>query len=289
MNDTNVLINAGADINKSLELLGDMDMYNEVLHDFLDMIDEKINNLNKYKSINDMANYAIDVHSLKSDVRYLGFMALGDLAYELELLSKSNDLAQVSAKHDNLISEVNKVVSACRKYMYGTVENESNTIVENSVNNTEALDPMSQALMYQGNTVNTPQNTNGVKQGVILIVDDSMIIANFVKKVFENDYDVIICKDGNEAIDYCKIDENRLKIKACLLDLNMPNANGFDVLEFLKQNNYFVKLPVVIISGVENLDVIERAKTYPIVDILAKPFNDRDAVMAVNKCLATYF
>ncbi len=92
MKDVNILTAAGADINKSLELLGDMDMYNEVLSDFLNMIDEKKANLNKYKSINDMANYAIDVHALKSDVRYLGFMAVGELAYELGLLNKQNDL-----------------------------------------------------------------------------------------------------------------------------------------------------------------------------------------------------
>ena len=69
----------------------------------------------------------------------------------------------------------------------------------------------------------------------------------------------------------------------------MPGVNGFDVLEHFKVNNYFVKLPVVVISGIENLDLLEKAKSYPILDILAKPFNERDAVDAVNKCLATYF
>ena len=119
MKDTSILINAGADINKSLELLGDMDMYNEVLKDFLDVVGEKITNLNKYKSTNDMNNYAIDVHALKSDVRYLGFMALGDMAYELEMLSKNNDIMGVAAKHPALINEVKKVVSACYQYTYG--------------------------------------------------------------------------------------------------------------------------------------------------------------------------
>ena len=288
MKDISILSAAGADIPKSLELLGDMNTYDEVLSEFLNLVDEKVNNLNKYKSVNDMANYAIDVHSLKSDVRYLGFMALGDMAYELELLSKSNDLIGVSSKHDALINEVKKVVSACKSYMYGSeVKEEMQT--EEEFNLDEQLDPMSEALLYQGIMGTKAKTDSKPEGGTILIVDDSQIVANFIKKVFDNEYEVVICKDGQGAIDYCHSDEKRSKIKACLLDLNMPNVNGFEVLDFFKENNYFVKLPVVVISGVEEMDLIEKAKTYPIVEVLAKPFNERDLEMALHRCLATYF
>lgn len=291
MKDVNILKNYGVDLNKSLELLGDMDMYNEVMNDFLSMIDSKVASLEKYRSINDMKNYAIEVHSLKSDVRYLGFMALGDMAYELELRSKENDIASVSAKHPALMAEVKKMIGICRLYLFGEEIHEDTTSnVQTNDIDINSLDPMSQALMYQGtNYQNTTNATNTTHDGTILIVDDSQIVANFVKKVFDQKYDVVILKDGKEAIDYCKIDENRLKIKACLLDLNMPNVNGFEVLEFFNQNNYFVKLPVVIISGVENNDLITKASSYPIIEVLQKPFNERDVEDAVNKCLATYF
>ena len=290
MKDINILRSAGANIEKSLELLGDMDMYNEVLNDFLSMIDEKINLLNKYKAINDMANYAIEVHSLKSDVRYLGFMALGDLAYELELDSKNNDLVSVSNKHDNLINEVIKVVNACKTYNGISVTPMNVVNTQNTSVNPTSLDPMSEALMYQGSVTNNNTTiNNGPKLGTILIVDDSTIVANFIKRVFESNYDVVTCDDGRKAIDYCSNEQNRMNIKACLLDLNMPGVNGFEVLENFRQNNYFVKLPVVVISGIENSDLLEKAKSYPILDILAKPFNERDVIDAVNKCLATYF
>ena len=294
MKDVNILKNHGVDVDKALELLGDMGMYNEVMNDFLSMIDEKINLLNKYKSINDMTNYAIEVHSLKSDVRYLGFMALGDLAYELELKSKENDIATVSAKHDNLINEVNKMIDLCKQYLNiqtpAEVPAAPATVSPQVVTNTAQMDPMSQALMFQDNRpVEDISNETTQKNGIILIVDDSEMVANFVKKVFNAKYEVVICKDGNEAIEFCKNDENRAKIKSCLLDLNMPNVDGFHVLEFFKQNNYFVKLPVVVISGVENQDLLRRASSYPIIGILSKPFNERDVTMSVNQCLATYF
>ena len=294
MKDISILKNYGVDVDKALELLGDMDMYNDVMNDFLSMIGEKINLLNKYKSVNDMANYAIEVHSLKSDVRYLGFMALGDLAYELELKSKENDIATVSAKHDNLINEVNKMVGVCKQYL-GIQDTApapapvQEVIPPKPASPTAHMDPMSQALMFQEDMSVDDNTDNTPKEGVILIVDDSEMIGNFVKKVFNAKYDIVICHDGGEAIEYCQNDENRAKIKSCLLDLNMPNVDGFHVLEFFKQNNYFVKLPVVVISGIEDRTLLQKASSYPIVGILVKPFNERDITMSVNQCLATYF
>ena len=81
MKDVNLLINNGVDVNASLELFGDIDTYNETLEDFLNTVDEKIGNMTKYKEESDMKNYAILVHSLKSDARYLGFTKLAELSY----------------------------------------------------------------------------------------------------------------------------------------------------------------------------------------------------------------
>ena len=69
----------------------------------------------------------------------------------------------------------------------------------------------------------------------------------------------------------------------------MPNVDGFAVLEHFKQNGYFVKIPVAVESGVEDMGSIDKANLYPIVDVLAKPFNERDIQRVMEKCLATYF
>ena len=69
----------------------------------------------------------------------------------------------------------------------------------------------------------------------------------------------------------------------------MPNVDGYAVLEHFKQEGYFVRMPVAVISGVEDMESIDKVNNYPIVDILAKPFNERDVQRVVEKCLATYF
>ena len=113
-----------------------------------------------------MADYAIEVHSLKSDVRYLGFMALGDLAYDLELKSKANDISGVDSRHNELIDEVNKAIRICNNYLYGedkaikTVDMGEEKIDFKDVN---SLDPMSQAIIYQDKN-RVVENTSGPKE-----------------------------------------------------------------------------------------------------------------------------
>ena len=74
-------------------------------------------------------------------------------------------------------------------------------------------------------------------------------------------------------------------ISAMLLDLNMPNVNGFVVLEYFKQNDLFKKIPVSVITGLGNDDLIEQAMKYDIVDVLRKPFNERDLKLVVDKTI----
>ena len=91
MKDKDLLIRNGVDVDKSLELFGDMAMYDETLVEFLEGINGKLSDLKKYKESSDMYNYAIVAHSLKSDCRYLGFTKLAELAYEHEIAGKNND------------------------------------------------------------------------------------------------------------------------------------------------------------------------------------------------------
>ena len=134
------------------------------------------------------------------------------------------------------------------------------------------------------------QNNNIIKKEKDEIeFDDSTLVANFVKKIFSNEYDVMIASDGIKGIELINDANVKSKVKACLLDLNMPNMNGFQVMDYFNQNGIFVKTPVAIISDTSDQSIIDKASTYPVIDILSKPFNDRDVQRVVEKCLAAYF
>ena len=338
MKDVNILTNNGVNVAQSLELFGDMEMYDETLQDFLNMIDAKLASLEKYKTTSDMANYAIEVHSLKSDARYLGFTSLADMSYDSELKSKAGDVMFVQENHPKILEETKRMINVAKQYL-GMIPVQPATQPASPVEAASAPTPAPEATpaatpevaattpapaetpaaapaeekltieffpaepTVQFFPVNTPDTamqptaasaftdpmSAGGKQGTLLIVDDSSLVSNFVKKIFETNYDVVSCVDGSEAIAYVDNEENRKNIKAVLLDLNMPNVDGFAVLEHFKQNGYFVKIPVAVESGVEDMDSIDRANQYPIVDVLSKPFNERDIQRVMEKCLATYF
>ena len=116
-NTKEYLIQNGVDMDKALELLGDMDMYNDTIKDFYNELPSKWNRIIEFKNNNDMPNYAIDVHSLKSDCKYLGFMNLADVAYQHELKSKENDSTYVNENFNKLEEEYKNVLIITTNYL----------------------------------------------------------------------------------------------------------------------------------------------------------------------------
>ena len=259
MKDVNLLVNNGVNVNKALELFGDMATYDDTLVTFLNDAENKLKQIDDYKEKADMANYAILVHSLKSDAKYFGFDKLAELAYDHEMKSKANDFYYVSDHFDELMTEAKRIVNLVRKYL-GKAP-------------VELLD-------YDDNGSGT-----GSKNQTILVVDDSAIIVNFVKKIFDNQYNVLIANDGAQALNIVKNTPSS-QMACMLLDLNMPNVNGFEVLDYFKNNDLFKKVPVSIITGEGSKDIIEKAFTYPIVDVLMKPFNELNVESIVNKTIS---
>ena len=106
----------GIDVNAALEVLGDMEMYNSTMQEFINGVADKWNKIVEYKDSSDMENYAIQVHSLKSDSKYLGLTSLADVAYQHELKSKENDIDYVNSHFSELEEQYNKTLEIVKKY-----------------------------------------------------------------------------------------------------------------------------------------------------------------------------
>ena len=257
MKNINFLKNKGVDIDGSLNLFGDVETYNTTIGEFLVGIHNKIKNLVTFLQNRDMANYAIYAHSMKSDAYNFGFRKLGDLAYEHETKSKAGDVYYITEHINDLITETNNTITLIQEYMNGNDNGE--VLIEND------------SLEFDTKT--------------ILVVDDSNIVRNFVKRIFNEQYNVAMAKDGKEAIDIINANSDTDFVEAILLDLNMPGVDGFGVLEYMRQNNLLKKMPVSIISGDSSKETIDRAFTYEIVDMVTKPFNDSNIKTVVEKTI----
>ena len=249
MFDTKLLIENGVNLEKSLELFGDIATYNDNLDEFLDGVEKLLNNLDTYKSQRDMGNYAIVVHSLKSDAKYYGFEKLAELALNHELKSKENDIDYVVIHFNELKEEILRVTNLVQQYL---------------------------GLDYQ----KTQESVESTATSSILVVDDSNIISNFVSKIFNDEYKVIVCKDGQQAIDELSSISN--SIVGMLLDINMPNVDGYEVLKFMKTNNLFNRINVAIISGSDPNQILSTTKDYPIKAIIEKTFNEENIKKIVD-------
>ena len=249
MHDTKILIDNGVDLQKSLELFGDMDTYDDNLDEYINGVESRLDDLKKYKQNGDMNNYSILVHSIKSDANYFGFTKLAELCQNHENKSKENDMYYVTDNFDELITEITRINNLVKDYMGW----EHSEVVGETVKKTDSA---------------------------ILVVDDSNIISHFVNKVFSSEYEILIANDGAEAID--KLSNMTQEIAGMLLDLNMPNVNGYQVLEFMKVNNIFKDINVAIITGEDYTAIVDKVKPYPIKAILEKPFNETNVKKVVD-------
>lgn len=120
-------------------------------------------------------------------------------------------------------------------------------------------------------------------KNTVIVVDDSELIRNIMIKALNDEYNVICAKDGREAIE--AIRNNQDSLVCVLLDLKMPKYDGFTVLEYLKNYKFQKRIPVYIISGDDSKETIERAFTYDVVDMLNKPFSIDKIKDAVKRAI----
>ena len=117
MKDIKYLKENNIDVDSGMEILGDIDMYNDTLKDFLEVSEERLPKLEEYKNNEDMENYAIEVHAMKGDSKYLGFTKLAELSLNHQLKSQEGDISYINSNYDELISEANRVINVVKKYL----------------------------------------------------------------------------------------------------------------------------------------------------------------------------
>lgn len=286
MNDTNFLIQNGVDINKSLEIFGDINTYNQTVGELVLSAKDKLLKLEKYKDSKDLSNYSIYAHSLTSDATYFGFTHLAELAGLHEQKCKGGDFYFIYNHYPELKDEVYRVVDVISEYLHpGTVPAFQKQPSISTPSIAPQTAPTTPAIEEKKEVPAVIPTGEVYTKKTILVVDDSNIIRNFVKRIFNETYGVGTAKDGEEAIDILAANKDNDNIVAILLDLNMPKVDGFAVLEYMREHDLFTKFPVSIISGDSSKETIDKAFTYQIVDMLGKPFNESSVRSTVEKTI----
>lgn len=118
-------------------------------------------------------------------------------------------------------------------------------------------------------------NDQNIKR-LVLIVDDEIVNREMLGFIFSRDYHVIYATNGREALD--QIRNNKKMLSLVLLDLLMPEIDGYTVLKELKQNKELSKIPVIVLTSEKSAE-IESLKLGA-VDFITKPYDMPDVILA---------
>ena len=123
------------------------------------------------------------------------------------------------------------------------------------------------------------------KRQNILIVDDSKFNRDILKEILGEKYNYLEAENGNQAI---QIVEENPEIDLMLLDINMPQMNGFGVLEWMNRFQWIDETPVIMISSEESVDTMRKAYEMGITDYITRPFDSVIVKKRVQNTLALY-
>lgn len=112
----------------------------------------------------------------------------------------------------------------------------------------------------------------------ILIVDDSEINREVLKEIFKEEYTILEAENGKSAIEM--VVKSRTFLTAILLDINMPEMDGFAVLVEIGKVKLVDKIPVIMITSDTSPETERKCYEQGVADVICKPF---DAVVVKRK------
>lgn len=212
---------------------GDKDFYLEIIKAYEE--DPRLVPLQTYFEEQDWHNYRILVHSLSSSSKVIGAVDLSNLAKQLEDAAKASSTQYIKEHHTEMMAMYQSLLSDIRTYLLGDSEVEAAT----------------------------PKHSLS-----IVVVDDDKINLKTARKILKDHFEVYCFETGKEAVEFIKESIPDM----VLLDIHMPEMNGFDVLNVLKNTANTKNIPVVFLTADTDAETELNGFKAGAMDYIRKPF-----------------
>jgi PleD family two-component response regulator len=113
----------------------------------------------------------------------------------------------------------------------------------------------------------------------ILAVDDDVIVLTRISTILRNDYDLVTVNSGMRALRYLEQEQPDL----ILLDIRMAQQDGIETLRKIRNMEECKDIPVIMLTGVENKDIVVESAKLGICDYLLKPFSTTELLKRVRR------
>jgi len=224
------------------------EFYKEMLRTFV--AKEKREDIKAFYEVRDWENYRILVHALKSTALSIGATDLSEQAKQLELAAKEENHYYIDSHHTEAMKEYRRILLG----------------IEDAL--TEKPAEEQQEMIQE-------------KSGRILVVDDDSMNLKIADRMLQNRFEVSLAASGKEALDYLQ----KQRPELILLDLHMPEVDGFEVMEVLQKNPETAEIPVVFLTADNDRDVEIRGFKAGAQDFITKPFVADIMIQRVSRIL----
>ncbi len=123
-------------------------------------------------------------------------------------------------------------------------------------------------LQHETQNITNPSATHKYK---ILIVDDSEMNREILSSILGDEFDILEAADGKECISVIR--KYGRDIALVLLDIVMPEMDGFEVLEFMNKYEWIDDIPVIMISSEDSAASVKKAYEMGVSDYINRPFD----------------
>ena len=221
--------------------------YLDALSIFSSSIEMRAKELEDALAVNDISNFTIRVHALKSMTKSIGAMDLSEFAASLEEAGKSGDMESIEAGAGIFID------------LYRSLSDQLKDIDT----------PKAQV---------TSLGADDDSMHHILIVDDDSDFVSLVSRWLKKEYRVSAIHSGDQALLYLQTEKPDL----VLLDCEMPGMSGLEVLAKIRDDEETEGLPVIFLTGTEDRKLVKDAERLRPEGFLLKSSGKQGLMMAVS-------
>jgi len=209
--------------------------------------------------INDLKQARILAHTLKSNAGLIGEEKLQELAAHAEKLIEKENLQDIVLVIKNLTAELDKVFNKLEEMRkQNAFEPEENDDFDESIED-------------------IPIES---KKGILIVDDEkSNIIA--LTHFLKDDYSVFVTRDSRDTQEMAE----DYKPDIILLDILMPEMDGYEVITALKRSDKTKDIPVLFISGLTSKEAMDKGLSLGAVDYIKKPFKSSIVKEKIRKIL----
>ena len=245
----------GLNISKGIERFGDEETYFEIIRSYAVNTPALLEKL-EFVSRSSLESYIIDVHGIKGSSRGIGADVYADIAEALERAARLGDYAYISAHNTSFLEAGWKLLS--------DIDNMLSQIFEDNPEQ-GAIDSGNEIAIDPAEDVRSPENVSRRK---IILVDDNLTNLDMGRKMLSEYYQVISAASAKHMFEILE----KVIPDMILLDIEMPEINGYQAIKLLKADPRFASIPVLFLTAKSDEVDEQEGLSLGAADYVYKPF-----------------